>query len=45
MASLGPAKFLLMSGYTVLAPDLRGHGISGGGRVTYGLLEAGDVRL
>jgi dipeptidyl aminopeptidase/acylaminoacyl peptidase len=42
---LGPARFLLMRGYTVLAPDGRGHGISGGELVTYGLLEAGDVRL
>jgi dipeptidyl aminopeptidase/acylaminoacyl peptidase len=42
---LGPAQFLLTRGYTVLAPDGRGHGISGGELVTYGLLEAGDVRL
>ena len=40
----GPAQFLLMHGYTVLTPDGRGHGISGGELVTYGLLESGDVR-
>jgi fermentation-respiration switch protein FrsA (DUF1100 family) len=42
---LGPAQFLLTHSYTVLTPDGRGHGISGGELVTYGLLEAGDVRL
>ncbi|MDP8983277.1 MAG: alpha/beta fold hydrolase [Acidobacteriota bacterium] len=42
--ALGPAQFLLRRGYTVLAPDGRGHGTSGGELVTYGLLEAGDVR-
>ena len=40
---LGQARFLLDAGYTVLTPDNRGHGASGGGMITYGLLEAGDV--
>ena len=35
---------LLHHGYTVLAPDSRGHGASGGDPVTYGIREAGDVR-
>ena len=28
---LGQARFLLDAGYTVLTPDSRGHGASGGG--------------
>jgi uncharacterized protein len=40
---LGHAKFLLASGYTVLTPDSRAHGASGGPLVTYGVLESGDV--
>ena len=34
---MGPARFLLERGYTVLAPDSRGHGTSGGGLITYGI--------
>jgi uncharacterized protein len=38
------APMLLRSGYAVLLPDARAHGISGGDRATYGLLEVDDVR-
>ncbi len=42
MVSLG--YLFLRHGYSVLEPDLRGHGESGG-LATYGVLEAGDVHL
>jgi uncharacterized protein len=38
------ARFLLDAGYTVLMPDARGHGDSGGRLISYGVLEADDVR-
>jgi hypothetical protein len=41
---LGPAEMLLRHGYSVLLPDARGHGESGGAIGTYGVLEADDVR-
>jgi uncharacterized protein len=37
-------RYLLAAGYTVLAPDSRGHGASGGAIETYGLREVDDVR-
>lgn len=40
---LGHAAFLLHSGFSVLTPDLRGHGASGGELITYGIREASDV--
>ncbi len=40
----GVAEFLLAAGYSVLMPDARAHGESGGDVATYGLLEAGDIR-
>jgi len=40
--ALGFAPFLLKNGYSVLAPDSRGHGESLG-FVTYGVRESGDV--
>jgi pimeloyl-ACP methyl ester carboxylesterase len=43
MGQLGLARLFLTNGYTVLAPDSRAHGESGGGQVTYGLREADDV--
>lgn len=43
MGVLDQARFLLDAGYTVLTPDSRGHGASGGDVITYGVLEAGDV--
>jgi len=39
----GHAPFLLRAGYTVLLPDSRGHGVSQGAIITYGISEAGDV--
>jgi hypothetical protein len=39
----GHAPFLLRAGYTVLLPDSRGHGASGGAITTYGVLEAADI--
>ena len=38
------ARMLLNHGYAVLAPDSRAHGVSDGRMVTYGVLEADDVR-
>jgi pimeloyl-ACP methyl ester carboxylesterase len=39
----GLASMFLDHGYTVLAPDSRAHGESGGNVATYGLLESDDV--
>jgi uncharacterized protein len=39
----GLSRMFLQHGYTVLAPDSRAHGESGGDLATYGLLEADDV--
>lgn len=41
---LGPAGMLLRHGYSVLLPDARAQGASGGAIGTYGVLEADDVR-
>jgi uncharacterized protein len=41
---LSHATFLLRNGFTVLVPDIRGHGESGGQIVTYGVKEAEDLR-
>jgi pimeloyl-ACP methyl ester carboxylesterase len=43
LGALGHAEFLLRHGFTVLVPDSRGHGRSGGELVTYGIREAEDV--
>jgi dipeptidyl aminopeptidase/acylaminoacyl peptidase len=40
---LGQARLLLRHDFAVLTPDSRGHGVSGGEFVTYGLPEADDV--
>lgn len=40
---MGFAELLLSRGYTVLVPDSRAHGVSGGTFPTYGIKEAGDV--
>lgn len=40
---MGHAVYLLRAGFTVLAPDSRGQGASGGTLMTYGLREASDV--
>jgi pimeloyl-ACP methyl ester carboxylesterase len=39
----GYAELLLAHGYTVLLPDARAHGLSGGELATYGLLEREDI--
>lgn len=39
----GYAQLLLAHGFTVLLPDSRAHGVSGGALATYGLLERGDI--
>jgi dipeptidyl aminopeptidase/acylaminoacyl peptidase len=39
----GYATFFLRHGYTVLTPDSRGHGASGGDPITYGLRESEDL--
>jgi uncharacterized protein len=40
---IGYAQILLRHGYTVLMPDARAHGASGGDLATYGLLERDDI--
>lgn len=40
---LGHAALFARHGYTVIVPDHRAHGTSGGERTTYGVLESGDV--
>jgi len=40
----GYAELLLDHGFTVLMPDARAHGESGGALATYGLLERNDIR-
>jgi uncharacterized protein len=40
---IGYAQFLLTAGYSVLIPDARAHGESGGTLATYGLLERQDI--
>ncbi len=42
---VGYAELFLSNGYAVLLPDSRGEGESGGRFVSYGIREAGDVRL
>lgn len=39
----GYAQLLLANGFTVLLPDARAHGVSGGALATYGLLERNDI--
>jgi predicted alpha/beta-fold hydrolase len=41
---LGYADIMLRHGYSVLLPDARAHGLSGGSVATYGVMEADDVR-
>jgi dipeptidyl aminopeptidase/acylaminoacyl peptidase len=43
MGMSGHAPFLLRAGYTVLMPDSRAHGSSGGSIMTYGRLESLDI--
>ena len=44
MGMMGYAELLLKHGYTILMPDARAHGASGGPVATYGLLERKDLR-
>lgn len=44
LGMIGYAQLLLAHGYSVLMPDARAHGESGGEIATYGLLERDDVR-
>lgn len=39
----GYGRWLLQNNYSVLLPDARAHGLSGGELATYGLLEADDI--
>jgi uncharacterized protein len=41
---MGYAQLFLVHGYTVLMPDARAHGVSGGELATYGLIERNDIR-
>jgi uncharacterized protein len=44
MGMTGYAALLLHHGFTVLMPDARAHGVSGGVLATYGLIERNDIR-
>jgi uncharacterized protein len=44
MGMIGYAELLLSHGFSVLLPDARAHGASGGNLATYGLWEADDIR-
>lgn len=44
MGMVGYAQLLVARGFTVLMPDARAHGVSGGELATYGLRERNDVR-
>jgi alpha-beta hydrolase superfamily lysophospholipase len=44
LGTIGYAEMFLRSGYAVLMPDARAHGVSGGAIATYGLLERDDIR-
>src|ERR1700727_1878213 len=44
MGMTGYAQLLLAHGSSVLLPDARAHGASGGNLATYGLLERYDIR-
>ena len=43
-ADLGQAEIFLRHGYSVLLPDAREHGESGGSIATFGVLESNDIR-
>jgi hypothetical protein len=43
LGMMSHAGFLVRAGYTVLVPDCRGHGTSGGELLSYGIREADDV--
>jgi uncharacterized protein len=43
LGMLGYGRWLLANHYSVLLPDARAHGLSGGAIATYGLLESEDI--
>ncbi len=43
LGTVGYAQLLFHHGYSVLMPDARAHGVSGGIYATYGLLERDDI--
>jgi pimeloyl-ACP methyl ester carboxylesterase len=43
LGMLGYGRWLLANRYSVLLPDARAHGLSGGNIATYGLLESDDI--
>ena len=43
LGMIGYAQLFLAHGYTVLLPDARAHGLSGGDLATYGLRERNDI--
>jgi uncharacterized protein len=43
LGTSGYAELLLAHGFTVLMPDARAHGASGGALATYGLIERNDI--
>lgn len=43
LGMLGYGRWLLANHYSVLLPDARAHGLSGGDVATYGLLESDDI--
>jgi hypothetical protein len=45
LGMLGYAQLLVAHEFSVLLPDARAHGLSGGALATYGLLERNDIRL
>lgn len=44
LGTVGYARLFLGHGYSVLMPDARAHGTSGGSIATYGLVERSDIR-
>jgi uncharacterized protein len=44
LGMIGYAELLVRHGFSVLMPDARAHGSSGGQLATYGLLESDDIR-
>jgi uncharacterized protein len=44
MGMIGYAEMLVTRGFTVVLPDARAHGASGGETATFGLLESRDIR-
>jgi uncharacterized protein len=44
LGTLGYAEILLGHGYSILMPDARAHGVSGGDLATYGVLERDDIK-